>query len=306
MTNPIERTIDLMIGRGPIPAINRSRHRDDLVVLAYHGVDDRALFARHLDHLTRHFSVVGLDQVLGALSGAELPPSPVLITFDDGERTVLTAGLPELAQRDLPAVLFAVPGVLDSETPFWWVEAASLVEAGATTEHALGATSPAQVVRTLKHVANNIRLEALEQLRGTAARGAVTTPQLTSDELVMLDRAGIRVENHSWSHPLLDHCSEAEIAQEIGDAADRLAALLGRPSTVFAYPNGNVDGRVAAELSRVGVEAAFLFDHHLSPIPPADPLHISRVRVNSTTSMNRFVAITSGVHSAVHAMRGGT
>jgi hypothetical protein len=51
---------------------------------------------------------------------------------------------------------------------------------------------------------------------------------------------------------------------------------------------------------------AFLFDHRLAPLPLREPLRISRLRVNSDTSTDRFRIILSGLHPTVHRVRGGS
>lgn len=294
------------MGRGPLPWLSRRTHRDHLAVLAYHGVEDRACFARHLDHLAAHHTVVSLDQVLAALNGGDLPPCPVLITFDDGERSVLTDGLPELEARSMPSVLFAIAGLVGSTDPFWWYEAEELVRRGGASETLRGASDPAAAVATMKRIPDAARLATLDELRLSAGGAAHTQPQLTPNELSELDRRGMAVENHSWSHPLLDMCSDEKIAHEVEAAADRLEDILGRPVRAFAYPNGNVDERVAATVRGRGHTAGFLFDHRLAEWAPDDVLRISRVRVNSTTSIDRFAAIVSGVHPWFHGLRGGS
>lgn len=295
-------TIDRLLAR--MSALPVMRRNVDLVVLAYHGVDDAPSFGRHLDHLVAHYSPVRLDEVLDAVEGAPLPPRAALITFDDGERTVLTAGLPEMTRRGLPAVLFAVPGVIDTDRPFWWVEAETLARAGGTSRRVpqqVKDEGPAALVRYLKRVPDVRLQEILAEMRGGAGR--VRTRQLSSDEVRQLDEEGVRVENHSMTHPLLDQCTDEKITTEIAAAHERLTAILGRPPSAFAYPNGNSDERVRSALAAHGYRAAFLFDHRLVRLPIRHPLSISRVRVNSTTTLDRFTAIVAGLHPAIHRLR---
>jgi len=305
MTTRVTRAADWLMAHTPATAV--MRRGVDLVVLAYHGVDDRRQFGAHLDHIVASYEPVSLDDVLAAVDGSSLPPRAALITFDDGERTVLTAGLPELESRGLPSVLFAVPGVLDSEAPFWWVEAESLIRAGASSDLIPGpvaAKGSASVVRYLKIIPDVKLQEILADLRAEAE--PVRTSQLTSEELAVMDGRGMRVENHSLTHPLLDMCTDEKITSEILTAHALLAEVLGREPSVFAYPNGNVDDRVVGVLRDHGYRAAFLFDHRITPLPVSDPLRVSRVRVNSTTTTDRFISIAAGVHPALHQARGGT
>lgn len=93
------------------------------VVLAYHAVADlsgdahlaaygvpRATFAAQLDALLdAGFRFVDLERLVASLADGEpLPPRAALVTFDDAYTSVLTDGAPVLAERDIPAVVFAV------------------------------------------------------------------------------------------------------------------------------------------------------------------------------------------------------
>lgn len=273
-----------------------------LAVLGYHGVDDPEGFARQLDRLTRIARPVSLDEVEEAATHRRpLPGRAVLITFDDGERSVYEHGLPLLRERGLPAVAFVIPGLIGTDTPFWWHEVDRLVAAGAGT----GPREPrgtAAWLRHLKTVPQGERLALLDGLR--EGRPAVRQPQLTADELRELDAGGVRVENHSMTHPLMDRCTAADIRAEIVTAHERLTAVLGREPRAFAYPNGNWDIRGERVLHELGYRTAFLFDHRLGPRVPDHPLRVSRLRIATTTGPDRFETILSGLHPAVHGLRG--
>lgn len=96
-------------------------------VLAYHGIGDcphpaprhdclclpTEVFARQMEFLARHRSVVTLDELLGdgAASGPlglhSRPRRPrVAITFDDGYRSVLEHAVPVLRRHGFPAAVF--------------------------------------------------------------------------------------------------------------------------------------------------------------------------------------------------------
>jgi peptidoglycan/xylan/chitin deacetylase (PgdA/CDA1 family)/GT2 family glycosyltransferase len=98
-----------------------------VAVLAYHAVEDlrgdpvlheygvpAERFAAQLDALARRgFRFVRLDAVLDALRGEDrLPRRAVLVTFDDCYASVLAHAAPALARRGIPAVAFAVSGLI--------------------------------------------------------------------------------------------------------------------------------------------------------------------------------------------------
>ena len=275
-----------------------------LTVLAYHGVDDAACFRHQLTYLARAMRPVSLDDVLTAMyGGRSLPARAVLLTFDDGHRSLLETGLPLLQERGFPAVAFIVPGVLDTDQPFWWTEAEQLLAQGGRSERYPGLTPSAMVWR-LKRVPDTERLEVLAELRKTARGPSPRTPQLRRAELPLLESAWLTIGNHSVTHPCLPHCEDGKVAAEVTGAHQLLGDTLGHEPATFAYPNGDWDQRAEATLAGAGYETAFLFDHRSNPSTPRHPLRISRLRVNSTTSLGRFAMIVSGLHPALHRVRG--
>lgn len=287
-----------MLRRSPVQWWFGGRAVGRLAVLGYHGVDDPPGFARQLDRLARIARPVSLDEVEEAVASRRpLPGRAVLITFDDGERSVREHGLPLLRERGMPAVAFVIASLIGTDRPFWWYEVERLV-----TGSGVGGRSVAEWLRHLKSVPQEARLAALDRLR--AGQPPVRQPQLTADDLRELEAGGVRVENHALTHPLLDKCSDADVHDEVAESHARLSDLLGRPPRSFAYPNGNWDPRAERELRQLGYTTAFLFDHRLGPRLPDHPLRISRLRVATTAPPDRFETILSGLHPAVHGLRG--
>lgn len=299
------RIFDAVLRRSPAQPYFRARAAGRLAVLAYHGIEDRQSFAAQLDRVARTARPVALGDVLDWLhSGRALPSHSVLLTFDDGDRTLLDVGLPLLAERRIPGVAFVVPELVGTDRPFWWREAAHLVAHGGTARN-LPAQSPSAAVGALKRMPDPDRRRSLEELRVSAARPAPPQEQLAPDELPELAEGGLEIGNHTLGHPLLDRCDDQTVETEISGAHRLLSRWLGSPPRAFAYPNGNTDRRAEDLLGRLGYRAGFLFDHRLAPAGP-HPLRISRLRVNSTTTRDRFDTILSGLHPAVHRLRGGT
>jgi peptidoglycan/xylan/chitin deacetylase (PgdA/CDA1 family) len=300
MESLTEAWLDRVLDRSPAQPLFRRRSRGRLVVLAYHDVIDVGRFRGQLEYLRRTMNVVGPDDAVRAIRGdRSLAPHAVLITFDDGDRSVYDVGLPVLRDLGLPAVVFVVAGLIGTESPFWWYEADRLVRLGGRPSDDPDG-SAAAVVRRLKESPDADRLTALAELRRSAGDRMVRTRQLQVSELLELERAGIEIGNHTDSHPCLDRCDEGKVVHEVVRAHERLTGMLGHPPRLFAFPNGNHDPRVPPVLSSLGYEAAFLFDHRIGRTPARDPYQVSRLRVNSTTSLDRFRGILSGMHPFIH------
>ena len=133
----------------------------DLVVLAYHDVPDGETFAAQLDALSDGWRPVTLDDAVAwAADGLPLPRRACLVTFDDGDRTVLDVAAPLLSERGIPGVAFVVTDHIGTSVPFWWVEVAELVAVGARAPSGFPDGSGA-LIRRLKTVPNRRRLRDL-------------------------------------------------------------------------------------------------------------------------------------------------
>lgn len=287
------RHAEAVLARSPARPASSWFARTKLCVLAYHDVVDAGRFAAQLDWLGEHTTPVALSDARAALiDGRPLPHHPVLLTFDDGDRSVLEVAAPLLNERAIPAVAFVVAGLVDTDIPFWWREVEALVPRAEATD----------LIRRLKRLPDEARRAAIGRLRADAA-APVRTPQLSSDELRKLEIDGIAVGNHSLTHPCLDNCAADVLRAEVQEAHRSLTEALGHPPDAFAYPNGNWDGRVRDEVARAGYGLAFAFDHRLSRLPAPDPLTVSRVRVDAAASLDRFAVLVSGLHSALHRLR---
>ncbi|MGH2737774.1 MAG: polysaccharide deacetylase family protein, partial [Actinomycetota bacterium] len=295
--------LDVGLRHSPLQAIFQWRAERKLSVLAYHGIEQGERFEEHLAYLRGNAHPVSLEEVLDAIEGRRgLPLRAVLVTFDDGDRTVLDVALPTLRSAGTPGVAFVVAGLLDTDDPFWWEEVERLVLAGARLPE-LNGQGAAHAVRTLKDIPDERRVRMIHDLRSQRPDVRVRRPQLRASDLAALESGGIAVGNHSLTHPCLGRCSDAAVRDEIAEAHRVLESTLGHPPRSFAYPDGDWDPRAGAWLRELGYKAGFLFDHRVSTLPMPDSLRISRLRVNSGTRMDRFRTILSGLHPAIHHLR---
>jgi peptidoglycan/xylan/chitin deacetylase (PgdA/CDA1 family)/O-antigen ligase len=298
-----EAMVDAGLSRSPLQAVFQWRAERKLSVLAYHGIEQRERFEEHLAYLRGNAHPVSLEEVLDAIEGRRgLPLRAVLVTFDDGDRTVLDEALPTLRSAGIPGVAFVVAGLLDTDDPFWWEEVERLVLAGARLPE-LNGQGAAHAVRALKNIPDERRVRVIQDLRSQRPDVRVRRPQLRATDLAALESDGIAVGNHSMTHPCLGRCADGAVREEIAEAHRVLESVLGHPPRSFAYPDGDWDPRADAWLRELGYQAGFLFDHRVSTLPMADSLRISRLRVNSGTRMDRFRTILSGLHPAIHHLR---
>lgn len=244
-------------------ALGRSRF-PGVVVLGYHGLrrDDAAAGAMAFENLhlraatfDGHCRVVrdtcdpiSLDDWRAALAGTTpLPPRPVLITFDDGYRSVFTIGAPILKTMGLPAAVFVCSDLVERRRLLWFDDLAaregeSAVEPWKTRAYADWMTACA--ART-------------QEVKDDDPRALMTPGEVGE----LSRQPGIEIGSHTARHPILARATAAEQRAEIEDSRAALARWTGRPVRAFAYPNGRpgVDYTAAtvAVLAELGFDIAF-------------------------------------------------
>lgn len=255
-------------------------------VLAYHDVPDAISFEKQLKYLKEEYNVIGIIELRDFLySHKKLPKKSVLITFDDGDYSVLTNGLPLLQKFNLQSVLFVITELIDSSSSFWWKQVETVYQnKGVSYEESR------KQVNKLKSMSNKERVLALRELE------PVTSTQLTLVELRLMESSGMKIGNHTHTHPMIDKCETPEIYEELKASREKFEIweLDGYP--IFAYPNGNWDNNSESVLKENGIEMSFLFDHKLN-VKVINPLRISRIRVNTYAGLDEFKLKVSGLHS---------
>ena len=221
-------------------ALSRTRF-PGVAVLSYHGLraDDlpdgaMAVESLHVraSTLEAHCRLVretchpiSLDQWRQVRAGTgRLPDRPVLFTFDDGYRSVLTIAAPILAKYELPAAVFCCSVPNEERRLLWW-EYVAASEGEAAIEH-------------WKERAYDEWLASCA-LPATVASDSDPRATMTPAEIGELSRLpGIEIGAHTARHPILSHAPAVRQREEIADNQDALARWTGRPVRALAYPNG--------------------------------------------------------------------
>lgn len=85
---------------------------------------------------------------------------------------------------------------------------------------------------------------------GRDAPGIPTLPLMDWEALGRVAAEGVSLGAHSRTHPDLRGTGDAALQAELAGSADDIAARTGIRPSVFAYPYGGVDERVAAATAR--------------------------------------------------------
>ena len=284
-----------------------------LPVLTYHRVDepDRspelypgligatpAEFDEHMRFLSSFYRPLSLLELLAIRRGeAPLPPRAVMVTFDDGYRSIAEHAWPIMQRHGVPLTLFvptAYPG--DPGRAFWWDRLwSALGRKDAVVSTPLGdlpVRNPEERIRTyrwlrghLKSLPHERAMAILDDLSGGSGVEASGPSVLGWDELRRLAAEGVGLGSHSRTHPLLHKVARAEASGEILDSLRDLEREIGPTPRVFAYPGGGIDDGVRTFLEEEGFELAFLTRRGLNDLSRPDWLRLRRINVGRSSGL---------------------
>src|SRR5678815_3637723 len=216
-----------------------------------------AQFRRHVQTLARIGTPIGMEALLAGLDGSELPPNPVMITFDDGYRSCRDVALPILDELGVPATFFIATEFATGGKLYWWEQIAVVLHeargrtAALTYPHSvrIDASAPGarrQLDDIIKNTAGLDVDRFLRELR--AALEVPWRPEIEArlaaplimgwDDIRALGDAGMDIESHTRSHRVLETLDRDELHTELVGSRRDLQAQLGRPVRAIAYPVG--------------------------------------------------------------------
>jgi peptidoglycan/xylan/chitin deacetylase (PgdA/CDA1 family) len=305
--------------------LNRAR----VPVLMYHGLHAGEIdplvnfdglhlhvdrFARQMEYLARHYTVVPLAEALGASAR----PGRVVITFDDGYASMYRHGYPVLKTLGLPATLFVATSFVEGGAPMWWDRLRLALHATrtaaitvrlrggavqlATHTRAAKAATLARLHALLRPLPPAERNAALDDLDGARRVGAAPYEPATPEQLRAMAEDGISIQSHGVTHEPFGSLSSAAIAAELRASKATVERWTGRAVEWFAYPFGDVDARAAALLAPAGYAGAVSCRETLSR-PGDDRFAIPRVAVGDPISGPQFIAALSGLRDVTGVLK---
>lgn len=293
--------LDRLLGLPILTRLGMRLARPRLRVLAMHGVADVEAFDRQLSEITRWATPVRLAQILDWLAGGPpLPPDAVWVTFDDGERSTAVDAAPVLARHGIGATLFVCPAFVEGQAIPWWKIVEAAIDAGEPIVVGDRTYWDRRAVTELKRVPDPVRRTVVDSLK--VDDHLLESPRTTLEDLAHWREMGGDIGNHSWDHPCLDQCDEAEQLRQIDRAGAWLDGHGLWDRRAFAYPNGDRTPEAERHLRRSSYEAVVLFDHRLVRRAP-EPWSISRLRLDAGAPPERTRAILSGLHSGATMLR---
>jgi peptidoglycan/xylan/chitin deacetylase (PgdA/CDA1 family) len=193
----------------------------DLLILCYHGVSegwpsDLAVTPERMEQQLDSLVKRGYRGATFTSAVTEKPHQRTLVvTFDDGYRSVRSVAAPILARLGLPGTVFVTTRFVGSEKPMSW----------SGIEYWLNGQWANELLPMNEH------------------------------ELRTLVDAGWEVGSHTHTHCYLTEITDSALRQEMEQSKKALESLLERPCSAVAYPYGAWDDRVVRAAADAGYRA---------------------------------------------------
>lgn len=236
-----------------------------VIILNYHRATGGDL-RHHLLYLRRHYRLLHLEEALEEL---HMPPkqwkqlhdrrTPLVLTFDDGYHDNYTHAFALARELQIPITIFLIPGYMESNNRFWWLEADHLlhhahVEKATIQGRTYHLTQPKELSLLTHTIDAHTRYAASVAEREvflTLAREALAVPPsapleetalpLKWTEVREMQQSGwVSFGAHTMHHPTLAYLRDtAEVQREVSECRTFIEQQLGHPVPIFAYPIGN-------------------------------------------------------------------
>jgi hypothetical protein len=235
---------------------------------------DAARFDTLCRWLRGWFNVLPLDEAVARLGEGTLPARALAITFDDGYEDNQRVAVPILERHGLSATFFVSTGFLDGgcmwndvliealrrapgpELDLRGIDGAGLglyaLPDVASRRRAIDA-----VIGRVKYLEGGERAKAVDAVARAAGLPRLPSPMMAPSQVCAMADRGMGIGAHTVWHPILSRLGEARALQEMADSKARLEAILQRPVTLFAYPNGKPGTDYAAATVGLARRAGF-------------------------------------------------
>jgi len=281
-------------------------------------------FCRQLDYIEARYTPITIEKLQGALESREedLPPNPILLTFDDGYSDHFLNVFPLLDARGIqgcffpPAQAILEHKVLDVNKIQFVL--AVVPDAGALLdevfislaefrkEHALKSreayllaakeehrydTREVTVLKRLlqRELPETVRREIVRRLFTehvtTDEVGFACELYMSMDQIACLWRHGMHIGCHGYTHAWLNHVSPEDQVVEIDRSLDFLQKLgVGKDNWTMCYPYGGFNDSLVHLLRERHCRLGFTVEAHVADLDVYDRLTLPRVDTNDLPS----------------------
>lgn len=282
---------EVIAGLGVPQLLHRIFLRDEVTIVAYHGILPRQLkvdhtcfisescFRNQIRYLKRHFETIHLSEAIERIRNGTIYRPTAVITFDDGFQNNFDVAFPILCESELPATIFLTTGLINTDDTVWFCRLSRAL--ARTSKHVLewkgqrfDMSAPGPRFETLVGIQARLKElahpELIVELREIMVElgddpdypiGIGSPYRMLSGEAIkeMAATGLIEFGAHTHTHAILSRLSAEKREDEIRRSVTAVRELTGRPCQLFSYPNGlaqDYDAETITTLENCGIRAA--------------------------------------------------
>ena len=238
----------------PIFMLHRFNY-DDLDIYGH----ELSLLQSALEYLRkRKFNFVSVDDVALSIKNNEpLPERSVAFSLDDGYWDQVEMAGQIFSSFDCPATYFVTTGFINGDLWFWDAKIHYLLENASESAikrlvvelphlhlEGLGKYAAATKIvfsvtsKSIQEIESFIALLAKSLQIDVPEKAPEKYSATTWEKLSEMERMGLRVGAHTYSHPLLSRETDENSKNEISNSLVELKKRILKPCNVFCYPVG--------------------------------------------------------------------
>ena len=216
-------------------------------------VHSAEIFRRQMEVIARQYHPVSLDEVLLFVQGQkQLPPRPVVVTFDDGYADNFDVAAPILKEFGISGVFYVTVACIDKAVPPWVsrlrhaffsTKKPSWSGLNGQTQSLGNAPQRDQAFIAASERCARLTGDGQEKFVNAIECELELEPLPNWNSLMMswehareLVRQGHIVGSHTMTHPNLAHVADGEMEFELEQSKQRLEQELSSPTIHFSYP----------------------------------------------------------------------
>lgn len=257
------------------------------LVLNFHQETNSRMFEKMLLAMKARYEMVSAATI-GELAHSKTYRSSIAhITVDDGDRTFYDVIFPLAEKHEVPVSLFVSPKIIQEKINFWFqnIEKANPHELKSVISNYCDVPLDLLLPYENGFLLKALKIQDIHRIvdiyLSLHPKAKPAYQNITTEQLLEIDRSKwVEVGAHTMNHPILKNETDESSAYEIDRSIQDLSALLKRPVTLFAYPNGrpgiDFTEREKRSLQANGIQTAFSTEmNHLHN--HMDPLSIPRM-----------------------------
>lgn len=261
--------------------------RNKVTIILYHNPDPLT-FRKHIDYLTKHYSLIPLDRVIDGIYNKDwsgIPPKSLVITIDDGFKDNYNL-LEIFKEYNVYPTIYLCSHIVNTNRSFWF-------ETGFND------------IQRLKKYDNNKRLKVLRDKMRYEPRKEYASRQALNVEELREMMPYVDFQSHSRFHPVLTTCEDKECLEEIKKSKEALEKMLNKKIEHFAYPNGDYGSRGIDFLKKCGYKSARTLDIGFNDMN-SDPYKLKAIGIEDDACISILCGQIIGLFGYIRYFRHGS